>query len=548
MKNIFIILFITINTLLNGATYYIAPTTATPAGSDANAGTIAAPWATWKRGMEAAEAGDTVYFRGGVYPSPITNGAGVAPTFHQGAEGDTIYFFNYPGEVPILDFNAAIPSGSKNYGLTTSVTYCYFKGLMIRNVWSVNSGVECAGWRVAGQHTIIENCKVYNIHGPGFQALNLNVELHYINCDAWDCCDSLAVAPSLPGNKGTGFGMLISLGNESSTVYYKNCRAWDCGDQGFAAYSSGYVEWENCWSFLNGRLSGGGHGFKLGYVPVGTALLSPNRKIINCIAAYNKSSGITTNDLNRDIASMYIYNNTCYKNAYGYYVYNSTGTDEQELLRVFKNNIAYGNTTINFGQNVAALYTHSNNSWDSNVTVTDADFVSVDSTGLAGARGEDGSLPDLDFLKLVSTSDLIDAGTDVGITYYNNAPDLGFYEYPTFPETSAPYINTNEPMTLSTRFVYNAGGNMIFDGGGTISAKGVCYSQESNPTVEDSIIWGGTGTADFTVTIKPLTANTTYHVRAYATNETGTAYGADVSFTTPKHSYLQYKGKPVVIQ
>ena len=65
------------------------------------------------------------------------------------------------------------------------------------------------------------------------------------------------------------------------------------------------------------------------------------------------------------------------------------------------------------------------------VTVTDADFVSVDSTGLTSARQADGSLPDLDFLKLASTSDLINAGIDVGLPYEGDYPDIGAYEYTT---------------------------------------------------------------------------------------------------------------------
>lgn len=43
----------------------------------------------------------------------------------------------------------------------------------------------------------------------------------------------------------------------------------------------------------------------------------------------------------------------------------------------------------------------------------------------------------------------------------------------------------------------------------------------------------GNGTGTFNKTVSGLTANTTYYVRAYATNSKGTAYGSQVSFTTP---------------
>ena len=103
----------------------------------------------------------------------------------------------------------------------------------------------------------------------------------------------------------------------------------------------------------------------------------------------------------------------------------------QELLRVCRNNISYANEDGNITVQSGALYTHDHNSWDHipSVTVTDADFVSVDSTGLTAERGSDGSLPELNFLKLANGSDLIDAGIDIGLPYSGSAPDLGYAEY-----------------------------------------------------------------------------------------------------------------------
>ena len=49
-------------------------------------------------------------------------------------------------------------------------------------------------------------------------------------------------------------------------------------------------------------------------------------------------------------------------------------------------------------------------------------------TGVDGPRLADGSLPDLDFLKLSPDSDLIDAGVNVGLPYNGSAPDLGAFE------------------------------------------------------------------------------------------------------------------------
>ena len=77
-----------------------------------------------------------------------------------------------------------------------------------------------------------------------------------------------------------------------------------------------------------------------------------------------------------------------------------------------------------------------------------------------------------------------------------------------------------------------SGGNITDDGGGTITARGVCWSKTQNPTTTDSNTTDGTGTGSFTSNLTGLNVSTTYYVRAYATNRAGTAYGDEKSFTT----------------
>ena len=76
------------------------------------------------------------------------------------------------------------------------------------------------------------------------------------------------------------------------------------------------------------------------------------------------------------------------------------------------------------------------------------------------------------------------------------------------------------------------GGNVTADGGATVTARGICWSTSHNPTVSGSHTSDGTGTGNFTSAMTGLTANTTYYVRAYATNSAGTTYGEELSFTT----------------
>ena len=77
-----------------------------------------------------------------------------------------------------------------------------------------------------------------------------------------------------------------------------------------------------------------------------------------------------------------------------------------------------------------------------------------------------------------------------------------------------------------------SGGTIISDGGEDITEKGVCWSTAVSPTIADSRTNDGTGTDDFVSNIVGLAEGTTYYVRAYATNDVGTAYGNEITFTT----------------
>jgi uncharacterized protein (TIGR02145 family) len=118
--------------------------------------------------------------------------------------------------------------------------------------------------------------------------------------------------------------------------------------------------------------------------------------------------------------------------------------------------------------------------------------------------------------------------------YATNSTGTGYgadVTFTTLVAAAAPTVTTTA-ITSITATAASSGGNVTADGGSTVSARGVCWSATANPTTADSKTSDGTGTGSFTSAITGLTANTTYHVRAYATNSTGTGYGADVTFTT----------------
>lgn len=94
-----------------------------------------------------------------------------------------------------------------------------------------------------------------------------------------------------------------------------------------------------------------------------------------------------------------------------------------------------------------------------------------------------------------------------------------------------PVISTTAASAI-TSSTASAGGSTSSDGGASITARGVCWSVNANPTTADSTTSDGTGTGSFTSTLTSLAPGTLYHIRAYATNTAGTAYGTDLSFTT----------------
>ena len=98
-------------------------------------------------------------------------------------------------------------------------------------------------------------------------------------------------------------------------------------------------------------------------------------------------------------------------------------------------------------------------------------------------------------------------------------------------KTYPPTVTTSVVTQITTTTAV-AGGNVTDDGGISVTERGVVFSTNQNPTIADNKVVSGTGLGDFICNLTNLQEGTTYHVRAYAINSKGTAYGEEVSFTT----------------
>ncbi|NLE25433.1 MAG: T9SS type A sorting domain-containing protein [Clostridiaceae bacterium] len=472
-------------------TYFVAPT----GGSDTNPGTIDRPWATWQKAFNSAIAGDTVYFRGGVwYPTsktvqgyPVTIIAPGSGFGHNGTYDNPIVFMAYPddyesGNIPVLDCWNASQSTTGNVGLNIDkARYLKFKGLTIRNVRMLNDHDNCVGIGMTDctGYMSFENVVTHNIGGAGQWYRGFDT-LFLKNCDSFNCCDSLDA--SSPGGDGDGF-VISARGNATDTykiAYVHGCRAWHVSDDGFDIGSTKQLRIDNCWAWGNGRFrysdgyDGDGYGFKLSFSVI---LEDGKRWLNNCLSSYNE---VGFGDVNLHIDDyygprMYYYNNT----SYGDYMPFMSGpgafdcqTDPAHVI--YRNNIAFSYSfsqpgNFNTCSGIVPPYiTADHNTWrlgsynlavtNTEYNVTREDFVSLDTAQLRWSRKKDGSLPDITFMKLKAGSDLVDTGTDISLPYFGANPDLGYSEYtsgsptPPTPAYLSSVIQNDSPSHLELSF------------------------------------------------------------------------------------------------
>jgi len=464
-----------------GAAYYVATD-----GSDANAGSLAKPFATLNKANAVVHAGDTVWVRGGIYDLHDTvfyarykMTAGILLTASGESDDNRIHYLAYPGERPIFDganlpvgigtdHSDGTPAGAMYTSpIVISAKFLHLKGFEVRNtpmVHNSNSGVFIH----ASKHIFLEQMESHHNAGPGFFANDGAADGGghiFLNCDAHDNYDPTGWQGD--GENADGFGAHYQKPGQGDTTKFIGCRAWWNSDDGFDFINQEFpVVLENCYAMGNGYSdygrgdpkNGNGYGIKMGQSTLGGG----RHTIKYCVAWKNKASGFYANYTG---VGSYWYNNTSYQNGDRSFNMASTHFDGEgnriadvaaltgDSAHVLKNNIAFPNKLSQIGtcwekiesQNIDHYVdcpAGENNTWNLKLDLTESDFASLDDPsmtvtgkdlstipGMLGPRKADGSLPNVDFLKLKAGSRTIDKGEDIGFPFAGSAPDLGAFEY-----------------------------------------------------------------------------------------------------------------------
>jgi hypothetical protein len=399
---LFWLTFLLLSPSVTARNWYVATN-----GSDAGSGSELDPFLSIAKALSMVQTGENIFVKGGSY-----NLVATIVIAKSGTSGSVISLLAYPGTRPLLNFSGQ-SMGSSNWGIKLTGSYWYIKGIDIAGAG--DNGMKIEG----GSHNIIENCAFYRNRDSGLQLDNGASDNTILNCDSYFNADPSDYADA------DGFAVKLTVGSGNS---FYGCRAWKNCDDGWDGYLRGAddvnTSIENCWAFENGYLEDGtdpgpnanGNGFKMGGSDDKT--LKHNFTLKKCLAFKNKAKGF---DQNNNKGSMILYNCTGYNNLVA--DYRITQALAPGKVLVVKNCVDLGKIA-----EIGNFAEQEKNSWMSPFVVTAGDFISIDETPACGPRKANGSLPDMDYMHLVSGSDLIDAGVNIGLPFAGAAPDLGCFE------------------------------------------------------------------------------------------------------------------------
>lgn len=437
-KIFFLFLIVLFGQTSYATNYYVAVN-----GNDLNLGTsISLPFATIAKAItKASAAGDTIFVRSGTYIISATqritrSGTAARPIVLTAYKPDLVS----AASRPVFDFSSMAVSSSNQGFILSGASYWNLYGFVIKG-----AGDNGMLLQSTCHHLKIEFCSFTRNRDSGLQIRSGSHHCLILNCDSYENAD-LGTGTTSSGGNADGFAPKLDVGD---SIIFRGCRAWMNSDDGWDGYLTAIENGlpdkmttilEDCWAFKNGYYwldgsttsSQNGNGFKMG----GSANKDQGHHFVvkKCLSFKNKAKGF---DQNNNAGSMYLYNNTAVQNGDYDYGLNSSG-----VTYVAGANLSVVNC-ISFGIKGKTIRTtgggsiiNTNNSFITSIT-TNNNFISTDSTGASGSRNLDGSLPTLNYMRLLDASSYIDAGKildsipyhdSIGIPFYGTKPDLGAFE------------------------------------------------------------------------------------------------------------------------
>ena len=407
-------------------------------------GSISNPYLSLKKCQQEAKEGDIVYIRGGVYKNfEIAEESKIYNYIHKFTKS-SITYKSYNSEEVIFDFEFLERYKLKDNKPTQRVVGFYipegiqnitFEGFSITRIPVLTfEETEKLGGKLLTQSECIQS-RGKNIRFNRIKSYNNNAKGFYFTGNK-----SYNIAYRCDSFNNHGFDK-ASLGNtdgfdgHGTGAEFIECRAWDNSDDNFDCIDSyGNNLYDTCWAFrinYKDKDIDCGMGFKIGGWGKNANAKSKYSKysgenppvhiVKNCISANNKGNGFYANHQPGQAAVWF--NNRAYKNKANFDMIEGSETwelDENGKVKdicgtreVLFFNIAhrYSNKLKNKdsmygteGNLYNAKLPDENNQFNSwnyrDLKINDDDFLSVDWKELSGERGPDGSLPNINFMKL----------------------------------------------------------------------------------------------------------------------------------------------------
>lgn len=398
--------------LSEAAEWFVAPS-----GQDEAVGSLERPFATVQRAQTAAQAGDTIYLRGGVYrlrEEHIAHRDGIfaAITYlnKSGTAGQPITYAAYADEHPTFDCSEVKPADMRIDAFHITGSYLHLRGFAVTGVQvTIRKHTQSICFENDGSHNLYERLQMHDGQAIGIYSRRGSDNL-FLNCDAWNNWDY--TSEDGKGGNVDGFGCHPPKGSTGNV--FLGCRAWFNSDDGFDCLGAAEaVTFDQCWAFYNGfdssfqRLADG-NGFKAGGYGNAPAerlpKIIPRHLVRGCLAVGNKNSGFYANHHpgGCDWALNTAYRNGINFNLLGRLLDNHTDIDGRghKLHR----NVSYG-SRIELARIELPACDLQDNCFASEQALSSKDFRNLDEAELFRLRQENGNLPSMDFLapKTVAT-------------------------------------------------------------------------------------------------------------------------------------------------